>query len=136
MVLSFSTSRDVDFRLAIEYKPGVLTALSPTEARPSMKVRIHGFELVLGTKIILDRFLKDLQKHSGERVDNPILASTISTQNRRRANRSMVVRHKRRLDLLTRVSQSVTDLLLGEEQLKPDGSQPLSHWSPLRLVAQ
>ncbi len=41
-----------------------------------MKVRIHGFELVLGTEITLDQFLTDLKKHSGERVDNQILAVT------------------------------------------------------------
>lgn len=41
-----------------------------------MKVRIHGFELVLGTEITLDPFLTDLKKHSGERVDNQILAIT------------------------------------------------------------
>lgn len=41
-----------------------------------MKVRIHGFELVLGTEITLDQFLKDVKNRSGERVDNHILALT------------------------------------------------------------
>lgn len=39
-----------------------------------MKVRIHGFELVLGTEISLEELMNEIRGRSGERMDEHILA--------------------------------------------------------------
>lgn len=59
----------------MKYKAAVLTA-SSHGSDPSVKVKIHGFELALGTEITIEAFLKYLLTRSGEQIDDQVLAIT------------------------------------------------------------